>query len=231
MKLYRVVFMGLLITFLSLGTASAGMFDSLTKKPGGASSASSGGGDIDSFLARAQESEKLVNASTQSLFSATASKEEKAKIDEIQKKMNETTDPKEKNKLQKSITATQDAEIQRQANDKKLQKDAAKWNDKQKQHVSDAFYNYALGAIQAGMLVPEGNNIISSVKSNPMQAVKLATKLDTAYESVTTLGGIAKGSVNTISALKKLMSAANISVKLPTSATEKAKPVDDKDME
>jgi ribosomal protein L10 len=79
--------------------------------------------------------------------------------------------------------------------------------------------------------VPEGNNIISSVKSNPMQAVKLATKLDTAYESVTTLGGIAKGSVNTISALKKLMSAANISVKLPTSATEKAKPVDDKDME
>jgi len=35
MKLYRVVLMGLLITFLSLGTAYAGMFDSLTKKPGG----------------------------------------------------------------------------------------------------------------------------------------------------------------------------------------------------
>lgn len=231
MKLYRVVLIGLCISFFSLSTAYAGMFDSLTKSSGGSSSASSEAGDIDSFLARAQESEKLVNASTQSLFNATASKEEKAKIEEIQKKMNETTDPKEKNKLQRSLTATQDAEISRQAHSKSLQKNAAKWNDKQKQHASDAFYNYALGALQAGLLVPEGNNIISSVKSNPMQAAKLANKLDTAYESVTTMGGIAKGSVNTISALKKLMSAAKISVKLPTSATEKAKPVDDKDMD
>ena len=227
MKLYRVALIGLLIGFLSLGTAYAGMFDSLTKAATGSSS--SGGGDIDSFLARAKESEKLVNASTQSLFSATASKEEKAKIEEMQKKMNETTDPKEKNKLQKSLTETQTAAIERKANDKELQANAAKWNDKQKQHASDAFYNYALGALQAGLLIPEGNNIISSVKSNPMQAVKLATKLDTAYESITTLGGIAKGSVNTISALKTLMSAANISVKLPTSATEKPKQVEDVD--
>ena len=41
MKLYRVVLLGLLISFLSLGTANAGMFDSLVQVAGGGSS---GGG-------------------------------------------------------------------------------------------------------------------------------------------------------------------------------------------
>jgi hypothetical protein len=220
MKLQKIFFIVLFISFISVGIAGAW---GLPKGLGGAPSSS---GDIDSFLAKAQDSETLVNKSTESLYKAVANKEDQAKIELMQKTMKETTDPKEKNKIQREISESEMAIVEKQAADKGLQEEAAKWDDKKKENVGNAFYNFALGALQAGLLVPEGNNIMSSVKSNPANAVKLATKLDVAMDSVKTLGGIANGSVKTISALKSLMSAAKISVTLPTSINEKPKQIE-----
>jgi hypothetical protein len=219
MKLRQIFIVVLFISFILVGTASAfGLGDVMGK-----SSSASGGGDIDQFNENAKKSESLVNKSTQSLYDAIASKEDQAKVEEMIKKMNETADPKEKNKLQREVTAAQNAIVEKNAKDAQLTKEAATWDVKKKTHVSDALFNYALGAQQAGILVPKGKSIVSSVKSNPLNAAKMATKLDVALDSVTALGGIANGSVNTISALKTFMSAANISVKLPTSTTDKPK--------
>ena len=220
MKLRHIFFIVLCISFISVGTASAfGL-------PGLGVGSSSAAGDPDEFLKKAQTSEKLIDASAQSMFNAVASKEDQARVEEIQKKMNETSDPKEKNALQREVTKTELAAVQERANNEELKKDAANWDAKKKEHVSSAFYNYALGALQAALLVPEGNNIVKSIKSNPVNAAKLATKLDSVTGSVTALGGIAGNSAKVIGALKTLMSAANIQIKLPTTASEKPKEIE-----
>ena len=177
--------------------------------------------DPDAFLARAQLAESLIDKSSDSLFKAVASKEEQAKMEELQKKLNETTDNKEKNALRHQITESETATIEKNANDKEVQAQAKNWDEKKKKQVASAFFNFSLGALQAALLVPEGTSIAKSIAGNPVNAARLAFKLGSVYDSVKALGGILGNSAKVIGALKTLMSAANIEVKTPASATEK----------
>jgi len=180
-------------------------------------------GDIDGFLYRAKNAEALIDKSADSLFKAVASKEEQAKMEEMRKKLNETTDDKEKNALRQQITESEMATIEKRAQDKELQEEAKKWDEKKKAMVATAFYNFSLGALQAGLLVPEGTSMANSISSNPINAVPLAFKIKSVWEAIKTIKGILGGTVNVISAMKPLMSAANIEVKSPSSASEKPK--------
>lgn len=188
------------------------------------SSGSSSSADPDAFLAKAKRSEALIDKSSDSLFKAVASKEEQAKMEELQKKLNETTDDKEKNALRHQITESEMATIEKQAKDKEVQEKAKSWDEKKKKHVANAFYNFSLGALQAGLLVPEGKNIASSISGDRVRAVRLAVKINSVTESVVSLGGIIGNTAKVISSMKPLMSAANIQVKSPATATEN--PVD-----
>ena len=165
MKLRRVFLIGLLVSLISVGTAGAGLLDMVTGGGGNA-------GDLDTFLARAKLSEELINNSTKAMFNAIASDKEKAQLEEKQKKLNETSDPKEKNAIQRELTESQLAVLEKEAGNKELQKEAATWDDKKKGHVADAFFNYALGALQAGLIVKDGKARVT----NPMNAAKAATK-------------------------------------------------------
>lgn len=218
MKLYRVVIVGMLFVLLSLSTAYAGLFDAVSSIAGGGSS---GGGDLDTFLVRVKTSEELINNSTKAMFNAIASDKEQAKIEEIQKKINATTDPKEKEAIQRELTESQLAVIQKEAGNKERQKEASAWSAKKKGHVANAFFNYALGALQAGLIVKDGKALVT----NPANAVKGAMKLGEVKDAISSLGGIASGSVTMISSLKTFMSAAKIKVTLPKSETEKPKKV------
>jgi hypothetical protein len=186
--------------------------------------ASSASADPDVFLAKARLSEALIDKSSDSLFKAVASKEEQAKMEEMQKKLNETTDDKEKNALRHQITESEMATIEKQAKDKEVQKQAKKWDENKKKMVANSFFNFSLGALQAAQLVPEGKSIASSISGDPVKAVRLAGKLNAVYESVKSIGGILGNTAKVIGAMKPLMSAANIQVKSPASVTEK--PVD-----
>ncbi len=183
-------------------------------------STSSSYGDPDAFLERARKAEELIDRSADSLFKAVASKEQQAKMEEMQKKLNETTDDKEKNALRQEITESEMATIEKQAKDKEVQEEAKKWDANKKKHVANAFYNFALGALQAGLLVPEGTNLARAISSNPVNAVRLALKVKSVLESVKSIGGILVNTGKVISALKPLMSAADIQVKTPATATE-----------
>lgn len=220
MKLYRIVLVGLLFSLLSLSTAYAGMFDVLTQVAGGGSS---GGGDLDTFLVRAKTSEELINNSTKAMFNAIASDQQKAQDEATEKKLNETSDPKEKDAIQREITESRLAVLGKESNNKDLQKKAGTWDAKKKEYVANAFFNYALGALQAGLIVKDGKALVT----NPVNAVKAATKLGEVKDAISSLGGIATGSVTMISSLKTFMSAAKISASVPKSITEKAKPVAD----
>ena len=180
--------------------------------------------DPDAFLVKAQNSEALINNSSDLLFKAIASKEEQTKMEEMQKKLNETTDDKEKDALRQQITESELATLEKRAKSKEVQNEAKRWDAKKKAQISNAFFNFSLGAMQAALLVPEGTNIASSIASNPLNAARLAFKLNSVYASIKSIGGILGNTTKVIGAMKPLMTAANIQVKTPATATEK--PVD-----
>lgn len=103
-------------------------FDAVTSIAGGGSS---GGDDLDTFLVRAKTAEELINNSTKSMFKAIASDKEQAQLEAKQKKLNGTTDPKEKEALQRELTeGIQLAVIKKEAGNEELQKETSKWSDK-----------------------------------------------------------------------------------------------------
>jgi len=210
----RTIVVTLAIGLAAAGTAGAWGLPTLT------ASSSSSYGDPDAFLAKARKAEALIDKSADSLFKAVASKEEQAKMEELQKKLNETTDDKEKNALRQQITESEMATIEKRAKDKELQAEAQKWDGKKKKFVATAFYNFSLGALQAGLLVPEGTSIANGISSNPVNAVRLAFKVKSVLESVKSIGGILGNTGKVIGAMKPLMSAANIEVKTASSATD-----------
>lgn len=217
----------ILATVLAVtGTAGAWGIPSLASLPS-LPSGSASSGDPDAFLVRAKASETLIGNSSHLLFKAVASKEEQAKQEKMLAKMNEATDPKEKNAQMQLINESESATILKQAADKGLQEEAKNWDAKKKAQITNALYNFSLGALQAGLLVPEGKGLASSIASNPVNAARLAFKLNSVYDSLKSVGGILVNSTKVVGALKPLMLAANIEVKLPTTATEK--PVDASD--
>jgi len=218
--LKRTIYLILAIGFAFAGTAGAWGLSSL---PGLGTSYGASYGDPDGFLLRAKNAEALIDKSADSLFKAVASKEEQAKMEEMQKKLNEITDDKEKNALRQQITESEMATIEKRAKDQELQEEAKKWDVNKKKMVATAFYNFSLGALQAGLLVPEGTSLVNSLKGNPANAVRFAIKIVSVLEAVKTINGILGGTVNVISAMKPLMATADIEVKTPSSAAEKPK--------
>lgn len=195
--------------------------------PAALSPSTSSSADPDDFLLRARKAEALTGRSADSLFKAVASKEEQAKMEELQKKLNETTDDKEKNALRQQITESELAVIEKKAKDKQVQEDAKKWDEKKKRYVGNAFYNLTLGSLQAALLVPEGAKIVSSIQSNPVNAARLALKLNSVIAAGKSLSGIVTNVANVSGSMKPLMSAANIEAKAPSSATEAPKDASD----
>jgi len=216
----RTLLVVLVLVFAIAGIAGAWGLPSL---PGLGTSSGASYGDPDGFLRKAKNAEALIDRSADSLFNAVASKEEQAKMEEMQKKLNETTSDKEKNALRLQMTESEMATIEKRSQDKELQEEAKQWDTRKKQQVATAFFNFSLGALQAGLLVPEGTNLVNSLRSSPINAARFALKITSVFEAIKTIKGILGGTVNVISALKPLMSAANIEVKSPSSATETPK--------
>jgi len=199
-----------------VATSSAGWLDVLnTLASPGPSDA-----DPDAFLSKAKVAEALIDKSADSLFKAVASKEEEAKMEEMQQKLNETTDDKEKNTLRQQITESEIATIEKRARDKELQEQARHWDERKKRHVGNSFYNFTLGSLQAATLVPEGTRIANSISNNPANAIRLVFKINSVYETLKTLTGIISNTGKVIGAMKPLMSAANIEAKPASVATE-----------
>lgn len=215
-----------IIVALALGCAVAGTAGAWGL-PSALSSATSSYADPDEFLARARRAEALIDRSADSLFKAVASKEEQARMEELQKKLNETTDDKEKNALRQQITESEMATIEKRAKDKEVQEEAKKWDEKKKKYVANAFYNFSLGSLQAALLVPEGANIVNAIRSNPVNAARLAFKITAVLDAVKSVNGILVNTAKVISAMKPLMSAANIEVKSPSTAAESPKDASD----
>ncbi|MEI6213353.1 MAG: hypothetical protein WCP10_04540 [Desulfuromonadales bacterium] len=208
---------------IAIGLAVAGMAGAWGLPAALSTSSSSSYGDPDGFLSRARNAEALTDNSADSIYKAVASKEEQAKMEELQKKLIETTDDKEKNALRHQITESEMATIEKRAKDQETQEQAKNWDDKKKKYVADAFYNLSLGSLQAALLVPEGTAMASAISNNPANAIRLAIKVTSVLEAVKSLGGVISNTAKVTAALKPLMSAAKIDAKAPASAADKPK--------
>jgi hypothetical protein len=202
------------VSLMTCGTAGAWGLPSIPGVAllGGGASA----GDPDAFLLKARASEALVNKSADQLFGLVASKEEQAKAEAQQLKIDATSDAKEKEALVEEKVTSELAAITNAAANQKLAADAKKWDSNKKSLAAKALFNLALGGKMAADLVPQGQSLVSSLKSNPMMLAKLGSL----YEAVKCLGGIGTGTVKIMKAIPPVFSAANIEVKLPTSSAD-----------
>jgi hypothetical protein len=225
MKLRLTLFSVLGISLLTAAMAGAWGIPSL---PGTSSLpiSTSASADPDAFLAKAKNAESLVDKSSDLLFKAVASKAEQEKMEVMKKKLNETEDDKEKNALRQQITESEMATIEKSSKDKELLQKANQMDSKKKQQIGDAFYNLSLGSLQTAALVPEGTSIANSITNNPVNAVKLAVKAKSVYDSVKTLGGLGSNITKVLGAIKPLMSAAKIETKAPGSASAKPRDIE-----
>lgn len=212
----RMLLMIVIACLVFSGSLGAAGFPSFGK------SSSSAAADPDAYLAKAINTEKLVNKSAELLFGLVASKEVQAKIEEIQKRLAGTTKPEEQKAIMQEKRDSQMAEIRKAAGDKQLEAAAQGWDEKKKAQGSGALFNLALGAMLAKDLVPEGQNIAKSMQSNPMMLNKATTIL----EAVKTLGGIVSGAGTVLTALPPVFSAAKINVVLPKTTAESEKQIE-----
>lgn len=217
MKL-RILLVGAVVGVSLVGTAFGFGLPSIG---GGTSSKSTA--DPDTFLAKSQASEQLVNNSATLLFGLVASKEALAKIEAIQQKIAATTNSDEKKSLTQEKNSSQLNEISKASANKELESDAKNWDSKKKEQAKGALFNLALGAKMASDLVPEGQNMTKSMQTNPM----MVTKLGSITNALKSLGGIITGSGKVLTALPPVFSAAKIDVELPKASTDKPKPMAD----
>jgi hypothetical protein len=217
------------VTMSLVACASAGAWGipGLPSIPGlpGVGSLLGGGGasvDPDAFLLKARASEALVNKSAEQLFSLVASKEEQAKVEEQQRKIDETSDAKEKAALVEEKVSSQLAAIGNASANKQLEAEAKRWSSEKKKLAANSLFNLALGGKMAAELVPQGQGMVGAIKTNPL----LLAKLPSMYQAVKCLGGIGVGCVKVMKAIPPVFTAAKIDVKLPTSAAETPKNAD-----
>src|ERR1039457_125213 len=123
----RVFLAVMMLSLMVYGSAGAWGLPSIPSIGGG-----SAAGDPDAFLAKAKVSEALVNKSADQLFCLVTSKEEQAKAEEQQKKIDATSDAKEKDALTRDLTTSKCAAISKATADKKLEAEAKNWDAQKK---------------------------------------------------------------------------------------------------
>jgi len=182
----------------------------------------SGGGDPDAFLAKAQVAEALVNKSADQLFGLVSSKEAQAKVEELQKRIDGTTDSSEKGQLIQEKQKSELAALEQAKTDNKLVEEAKHWDAQKKKLAASALFNLSLGGKMASDLVPQGQQVAASIKSNPL----LVTKINSIYGAVKSLTGIGSGTVKVLGAIPPIFKAAKIDVNLATSSAAKPQSTD-----
>lgn len=206
---------------LTLGTATlnAVAFD-LPKVPSAGGGGASDAGDIDSkvkaFTDRSAVTNKLVGLSLLSIERAYATDEERAGLTEKMKALNSATDPKEINAQVTEIQKTDGAKVEELAKAKDAEEKTKKLDAKKQKEVAVGVSNFILAGLQAVKLTQDGQAIVSSVGSNPMNITKVIPVKD----ALPILADAASTSTKVMSGFTKVLKGANVQV-APVTAESK----------
>jgi len=206
---------------LTLGAASlnAAAFD-LPKLPSAGGGGSEAAGDIDAkvkaFTDRSVVTNKLVGLSLLSIERAYATDEERAGLTEKMKALNSATDPKEINAQVTEIQKTDGAKVEELAKAKDTEEKTKKLDAKKQKEVAVGVGNFILAGLQAIKLTQDGQAIVSSIGSNPMNITKVIPVKD----ALPILADAASTSTKVMSGFTKVLKGANVQV-APVTAESK----------
>jgi succinate dehydrogenase/fumarate reductase flavoprotein subunit len=183
----KLIVAGLLV----VGTANAGMFDSVAGAAGvggGSSSAKEVSGDaLDATIKNYSSARTLLQKSSDILASALLSKEDAAKFSDALKVAEATTDPKEREAAINKVVSDEQTAIKAAAESKDTQAKLKNADAKTKQLVSSGGFNFLLSGLKYKDTLTAAKDMVSSLSSNPTAAMKYSSQLGQLKDMVSTL--------------------------------------------
>jgi hypothetical protein len=188
---------------------------------GGASAGTVSAGDIDLFIKTAQDADTMIATASRHIFRAVETKDEIAKQEAALATANSIADPAEKQAALNKIRDDEATAVQKALASNDIQEKLQGMSKDQVKSFGNAAFTYMLGVLKDKQLADGSRALVSGVAANPTLLPRLAALKDVA----TSVSAQAVSTAKIGEGLVKLASAGKIAA-LPTSASDKAKPVD-----
>ncbi|NNH37694.1 hypothetical protein [Acinetobacter terrae] len=216
--------MGASSVYAGFGSLSS-LASTLTESATGVSSANM---DLAGFFTQAKATNAMFIQSRSALASLLASKKDSDELKTKQKSLKTTSDPKEKEAIQKEIVAMSNAVLDASKKDEEATvAKLSSLNADQKKYLLDSATNFVIASLIARDLALGAKQVSMSVMTNPMSLTNTGLSLVDAKNVVGDITGIAKNSSMALVEYPKLLKKAGIEFKMPESAASKPKNLDD----
>jgi hypothetical protein len=227
MRKHSTLFSALLLSALAAHVPQAQAFgiDNLTAAIPGVGGGSSAGavraGDIDAFIKTAQDADALIASASRHIFRAVETKDEIAKQEAALAAANSIADPAEKQAALNKIRDDEATAVQKALASNEIQEKLQGMSKDQLKAFGNAAFTFMLGVLKDKQLADGSSALVTGVAGNPVLLPRLAALKDVA----TSVSAQAVSTAKIGEGLVKLASAGKIAA-LPTSASDKAKPVE-----
>lgn len=153
-------------------TPASAQFGKLIGGLGGGSTASASANPED-FVKTALAAEKLMNNSVALLAVSLSSKEKAAELEAQRKAANANTDPAEKKAKLTELNKSQQAALNEALSNANMEANIKKMDGQQRDTLAAAAFNFMLALLQDKALLEQGQGLVTSLSSNPMNISKL----------------------------------------------------------
>lgn len=216
--------MGASSVYAGFGSLSS-LASTLTESATGVSSANM---DLAGFFTQAKATNAMFIQSRSALASLLASKKDSDELKTKQKSLKTTSDPKEKEAIQKEIVAMSNAVLDASKKDEDATvAKLSSLNAEQKKYLLASASNFVIASLAARDLALGAKQVSMSMMTNPMSLTNTGLSLVDAKNVVGDITGIAKNSSMALVEYPKLLKKAGIEFKMPESAASKPKNLDD----
>jgi hypothetical protein len=198
----------------ALATPASAQFGKLMGIGGGSAAASA---DPQEFIKSALTAEKLMNQSVALLAASLSSKEKAAEFEAQRKAATAITDAAEKQAKLTQLRKSEAAAVNEAVNGADTEANIKKMSAQQRENISAAAFNFMLALLQDKALLEQGQGLIASLSSNPMNISKLGGVQDAMSSLANQMSAIS----SIASKMPAVISA--VGVKAPTSKDEKPK--------
>jgi len=205
--------------FISISNSSYAQFGSMFGAASSLIGGGASGGDTDTlvkqFITNSQAIEKLMGVSLLTISAAYASDSDREKLISSAKALQANTDPKEVSSIVAEVQKTQGAKIQELAKASDAEERTKKLSAEKQKQVIGATTNFLIAALKSAALTANAKNIMASVKSNPMNVMKVAPVSD----ALPVLLSAATISTEVIPGFVKVLIGADLKVETPTASS------------
>jgi len=179
-----------LVSFLAISGANAGMFDSITS----AATTATGGGTqevsvnaLDATIKNYVIAKTLLQKSSDTLAKALLSKEEAAKFESALKAAKTISDPQEKEAAINKVQSDKETAISAALESQETKDKFAKANQKTTNLLLNGGFNFMLSGLKYKDTLSSAKSMMASLSANPMAATKYSSQLGQLKDMVVTL--------------------------------------------